>query len=410
MRLRRSTRPALSPQEAQYLSEIQAAQLVQGLPPGAWVLMLMAAIVAAAIAWSSLARVDSVTRADARVVPDGREQVVASLEGGLLAELFVHEGQRVEAGQPLARLDPTRAESQHDEGQVRELALRGTIARLEAEAAGTPLRFPAALAGQDEIQRGEREAFEARRRALDDALVALRRSAALVQRELDVAQRMATQGLMSEVEVMRLQRQINEQQLQIQERVNRFRQDARTDLVKARTELAQLDRQQDGRADVLRRTVLKSPVNGLVKHIRANTLGGVVSPGAAVMEIVPLSPRLLVEARVKPAEIGFLRVGQAAELRLAAYDPTLYGSLKGQIEHISPDVLGDTERAGAGAADATYYRVLVRTSDAALHRGQETLPVIPGMTGTVDMRTGERTVLSYLLRPLLRSQEAFRER
>jgi adhesin transport system membrane fusion protein len=254
----------------------------------------------------------------------------------------------------------------------------------------------------------EREAFEARRRALDEALASLRRSAELVQRELQLAERMSAQGLMSEVEVMRLQRQLNDQQMQIQERVNRFRQDARTELLRVRTELAQLSKQQDGRADVLRRTVLTSPVRGLVKHIRVHTLGGVVGPGAPVMEIVPLSDRLLVEARVKPADIGFLRVGQRAELRLTAYDHTLYGLLHGHIEYISPDVLGDPDH--PGSADPTYYRVMVRTTESALHRGEQTLPVIPGMTGTVDMRTGERTVLSFLLRPMLRAHEAFRER
>jgi adhesin transport system membrane fusion protein len=368
----------------------------------------MGIVVAVAVGWAAVAHVDSVTRAEARVVPDGREQLVASLEGGLLSELYVSEGSRVEAEQPLARLDPTRFETQHDEGQVKEFALRGTIARLEAEASGQPLSFPPELAKQTALQRDERAAYEARRRALDEALAAQRRSAELVQRELHLAERMSSQGLMSEVEVMRLQRQYNDQQMQIQERVNRFRQDARTELLRVRTDLAQLDKQQDNRADVLRRTVLTSPVRGLVKHIRVNTLGGVVAPGAPVMEIVPISDRLLVEARVKPADIGFLHPGQTAEMRLTAYDHTLYGLLHGQIEHISPDVLGDPDR--PGGADPTYYRVMIRTKESVLRRGEQALPVIPGMTGTVDIRTGERTVLSFLMRPLLRTHEAFRER
>ncbi|WP_084267213.1 HlyD family efflux transporter periplasmic adaptor subunit [Azohydromonas lata] len=398
----------LSAEDAQYLSELRAAQHLDELPRGRWTLVLIALLMTAFVTWAALARVDRVTRTDARVIPDGREQQVASLEGGILAEMLVREGEHVRAGQPLMRLDPTRFQAQQNEGEARRLSLRATIARLEAEAAGHGLSFPASLSKQTVLLRSETEAFQARRHALDQALAANQRSAALLQRELDVAQQMASQGLLSEVEVMRLQRQLNEQLLQGQERLNRFRQDASTDLLRVRTELAQLDEQQSGRADVLRRTVLTSPVDGLVKNIRAHTVGGVVAPGAPVLEIVPTSSRLLVEARVKPAEIGFLRTGQSAEFKLSTYDVSVYGALKGHVEHISPDVLGDTERPGG---DGTYYRVLLRTNDAVLHPAQgEPQPVFPGMTGTVDIRTGERSVLSFLLRPMLRAHEAFQER
>ncbi|HET9645704.1 MAG TPA: HlyD family type I secretion periplasmic adaptor subunit, partial [Burkholderiaceae bacterium] len=239
-------------------------------------------------------------------------------------------------------------------------------------------------------------------------LAANQRSVVLIERELHVAEDMAGQGLLSEVEVMRLQRQLNEQRLQGQERLNRFRQDASTELLRQRADLAQLLQQQQGRADTLRRTVLASPVDGVVKSIRVSTVGGVVGPGATVMEVVPSAAQLLVEARVKPSDVGFLRPGQKAELRLSAYDPGLYGSLHGRVDHISPDVLGDADR--PAATDASYYRVLVRTDDSVMRHDGQQLTVIPGMTGTVDIRTGERSVLSFLLRPLLRSREAFRER
>lgn len=402
-----ASRSTISAAEAQYLSELRAAQHLDDLPRGRWALWLMLALVAALVAWAALARTDRVTRTEARVVPQGREQLVASLEGGLLAELLVREGQAVRVGQALARLDPTRIQSQQNESEAKRLALRATIARLEAEAQGGALQFPPALTGHPALRRSETEAFTARRRALEEALAANRRSAELLQRELTVAQDMAAQGLLSEVEVMRLQRQLNEQQMQGQERLNRFRQDASTDLLRVRAELAQLEEQMDGRSDVLRRTVLTSPVNGLVKNIRAHTLGGVVPPGAPVMEIMPTSPQLLVEARVKPAEIGFLRTGQRAEFKPTAYDAGVHGSLAGQVEHISPDALGDPERPGP---DSTYYRVLVRTDAAVLRHGSVELPVIPGMTGTLDIRTGERSVLSYLLRPLMRAHEAFEGR
>lgn len=404
-------RHSLGEAEAKYLSELRSAQHLDEVPRGRWALWLMASMLAALLVWAAVARVDRVTRVDARVVPDGREQLVSSLEGGLLTELLVREGERVRAGQPLVRLDPTRFQSQQNEGEVRRRALTGTIARLEAEASGARApRFPAELAPFPELVQSETEAFRARRRALDEAVASVHRSAELLERELRVAQDMSAQGLMSEVEVMRLQRQLNELQLQAQERINRFRQDASTELLRLRADLATVQEQQEGRADVLRRTVLASPVDGVVKNIRSATIGGVVSPGAPVMDIVPSSSRLLVEARVKPADIGFLEVGQNAELTISTYDPIIYGSLTGRIEHISPDALGDPDRLMPGS-DPTYYRVLVRTEEAVLrHKDGTTLPVIPGMTGAVEIRIGERSVLSFLLRPLLRTSDAFRER
>lgn len=368
----------------------------------------MLTIVVTAIVWASIARVDEVTRADGRVVPDGREQVIASLEGGLLRELYVREGMQVQEGQELVQLDPTRFESQQNEGQAKRLALKGTVSRLSAEAMGRPLKFPPDVTESASIVAAETEAYGARKYALDAAVSANQRSVALLMKELGVSEAMAAKGLMSDVEVMRLRRQVNDLQLQSQERVNKFRQDASTELVRVQTELAQLDEQIAGRADVLRRTVLTSPVRGLVKNIRTNTIGGVVSPGAPIMEIVPLSSRVLVEARIKPKDIGFVRVGQAAEVKLAAYDYTTFGGVKGKIEYISPDALGEADK--GVVSDQTYYRVLVRGERITLKQGGKPLSVLPGMTAVVEVRTGERSVLDFILRPMMKSREAFRER
>jgi adhesin transport system membrane fusion protein len=207
---------------------------------------------------------------------------------------------------------------------------------------------------------------------------------------------------------MRLRRQVNDLKLQNQERINRFRQEASTDLVRVRGELAQLEEQQVVRDDQLRRTVLKSPVRGLVKNIRVMTVGGVVAGGAPIMEIVPLGPRVLIEARVKPADIGFIRVGQTAEIKLSAYEYNIYGGLRGKVEYISPDALGDPER--NGNADSTYYRAFIRAESSSLKAHGEPLPILPGMTGVVEVNTQERTVMSFLLQPMLKSREAFRER
>jgi len=394
--------------DAKFLSEVRAAQVMDDMSKATWTLYLMAVAVIVAIAWASTARVDEITRADGRVVPDGKEQVIASLEGGILRELYVREGMQVQEGQELAQLDPTRFEAQQNEVQVKRTALRGTIARLNAEANGRALQFPSDVAAVPSVVEAETDAYTARKRGLDEAVRSNARSIELVMKELGVSEAMAAKGLMSDVEVMRLRRQVNDLHLQSQERVNRFRQDASTELVRVQTDLAQIEEQLAGRQDVLRRTVLTSPVRGLVKNIRSVTVGGVVSPGAAMMEIVPITSRVLIEARVKPSEIGFLRVGQTAEIKLAAYDYTTYGGLRGKIEYISPDALGDADK--AVAQDQTYYRVMLRTDRSTLRERGKPLTVLPGMTGSVEVRTGERSVLSFLLRPMLKSKEAFRER
>jgi adhesin transport system membrane fusion protein len=406
---RRPLRPdaVLRRGDAAFVASVRAAAEAEAMPHTSWALYLMLLMVAAVVAWAALTRVDDITRADGRVVPEGREQVIASLEGGILSKLYVQEGMQVDPGQPLAQIDPTRFQSQQNEGQARRLALNATLARLTAEAGNRPLQFPPDVAAVPALVAAQTEAYEARRRSLQEAVGANQRSIALLQREQGMAEAMAAKGLLSDVEVMRLARQVNDLQLQSQERINRFRQDASTDLVRVRDETAQLDEQMNGRADVLRRTVLTSPVHGLVKNIRASTLGGVIGPGAPVMEIVPLGAKVLIEARIKPADIGFIRVGQVAEVKLSAYDFTTYGGLKGTIEYISPDALGDTER--AASVDATYYRALVRADSPQLRARGKPLPVLPGMTGSVEVRTGERSVLDFLLRPMLKSKEAFRE-
>jgi adhesin transport system membrane fusion protein len=223
-----------------------------------------------------------------------------------------------------------------------------------------------------------------------------------------MSERMAERGLMSEVEVMRLQRQVNDLTLQIQERINRFRQDASSELVKVRAELAQLEEQMIVKQDMLTRTTIKSPVKGLVKNIRIATVGGVVPPGATIMEILPIGPRILIEAHIKSADIGFVHVGLPVTIKLSAYDYYIYGGLKGTIDYISPDALGDDKQ--VGPRDTTYYRALIRSDTSTLHQGSKPLAVMPGMTASVEVRTGERTVAEYLLLPLVKSQEAFRER
>ena len=400
----------LQPRDMPFVSAVAAAQVVEPAPAAMWAVYLMLAALLAALGWSAVATVDVVAKAKGRVVPDGRDQIIASLEGGILRELLVREGQQVQVGQQLALLDPTRVEAQQAEGQAKRLALKGTLARLQAEAAGKALDFPDELS--QAIVQGERASFEARQTALNDAVETNRRSIGLLNRELEMAVALASKGLMSDVEVMRVRRQVNELNLQTHERINRFRQEASSELVRVSTELSLMEEQMVVRNDVLRRSTLVSPVRGIVKQIRINTLGGVVPAGAPIMELVPVGDHLVVEARVLPADIGFVKVGQPVEIKLSAYEYTIYGSLKGEVQSISPDALGDPDR--AASPDGTWYRALVRANGGDLHpslqTGDKRMAILPGMTGTVEIRTGERTVLGFLFRPLLKTTEAFRER
>jgi adhesin transport system membrane fusion protein len=372
-------------------------------------LWLMLGVCVSFIVWAAWAHVDEVTKAEGHVVADGREQTLGSLEGGILDQLLVREGAVVEKDQPLVQIDPLRFASQQNEGDARRMALKAAIARLEAETDGHALVFPKELqSAPANVTAVERASYLARRRALDEAVAGTRHSLKMLESELAMSERLASQGLMSEVEVMRLKRQQIELNGQIDDRVNRFRQDAVADLSRLRTELAQQDQQAMVRKDALQRTLLRSPVRGIVKSIRYSTVGGVIPAGQPVVDILPLGPRILVEARIKASQIGFVKTGQAATVKLATYDYNVYGALQGKIDFLSPDAI--SEEGKAPTADGPSFRAIVAVDGDSLHAGGKPLPVLPGMTATVEIRTGDRTVLDYLMRPMLKSREALRER
>ncbi|WP_457427544.1 HlyD family type I secretion periplasmic adaptor subunit [Roseateles sp. P5_E7] len=398
---------ALTKEEGLFVSAIHAAQIDEPLPRTTWALYLLCVVVTVGITWSALAHVDEITRSDGRIVPDGREQVIASLDAGILRELKVREGQEVQAGEDLVYLDPTRVEAQQAEGQVKVQALKAAAARLTAESTGSgAIRWPADVDVKSRNAQAEAESFEARKRLLDEAVSAINRSLGMISKELKLAQDMSRSGLMSDVEVMRLNRQVNEIQQQRTERMSRYRQEASQDLVRVQSELAQLDEQMVVRQDAMTRTVLKSPVHGVVKSVKISTTGGVVGSGVPILEIAPIGPQVLVQARIKPRDIGFIRLGQTAEVKLAGYDFNTYGGLEGKVTYISPDaVTAENDKTGEG-----NYRVIVTADRNNLKYKGGKLPVIPGMTAQVEIKTGERSVLSYLLRPMMKSQEALRER
>lgn len=391
-----------------FMRDLHGALLIQKSPLSTLILWLVAAVIIVAVTWAHFAIVEEITLGEGKVIPASREQIIQSLEGGILDELDVREGEVVEKGQPLLKIDPTRSAASYREALSKVQGLKGTIARLRAEAYDTPLIFPNDI--EESIVRDETQAYHSRKTSLDETVASLQHSLNLAQREVSLSEPLARKGLVSDVEILRLRRQANEFNMQIVERTNRFRADANNELTKMESELAQAEQILAGRQDVMARTTIVAPVRGTVNNIKVTTQGGVIQQGAEIMTLIPLEDRLLVEAKIKPSDVAFLHPGQPATVKITAYDYAIYGGLHGQVEHISPDTIFDEERARSGRGDPYFYRVYIRTDQAELRVGNKTFPIIPGMVATTEIRTGEKSILSYLLKPVLKAREAFRER
>ncbi|MGH1359670.1 MAG: HlyD family type I secretion periplasmic adaptor subunit [Burkholderiaceae bacterium] len=377
---------------------------------------LICALLVAFFVWANFSELEEITRGQGRVIPSSREQVIQSLDAGLLTELKVREGDLVKAGDMLLRIDDTRASALYRELAAKTTSLAASAARLRAEAYGGTPEYPPEVLRHEAIVKRENRAFKARTNALETSLAGLKKGIALLEREISITSPMVKRGLVSEVELLRLRRQRNELAVQITDRRDKFSADAAADLIKFESELAQASESRNAREDTFRRTEILSPMNGTVKSIKINTIGGVVQAGQEIMTIVPTEDTLMIEAYVRPADVAFLHPGQEATVKISAYDYAIYGGLPGKIENISPDTLRDERRGNTPVADVadeanSYYRVLVRTNENVLTTpdGRE-LPIIPGMTATVEMLTGRKTVLQYLVKPLNRAGEALRER
>lgn len=400
-----------NPDDLQYMRDLHAAMLEQSAPRVVWTLYLIALIVVAGLIWAAFAEVEEITEGEGKVIPVSGEQIIQSLEGGLLAELNVKEGDVVEKGQVLLKIDPTRATAAFQESYSKMIALMGSAARLRAEVYGKPLAFPPEVQDYPDIMRNERETYTARRRALEESVAGLQRSLALTEKEIEMTTPLVAKGLVSDLELIKAKRQANDTRLQITERQNKYISDANQELVRAESELAQARENALGREDTMKRTVVKAPMKGVVKNIKVTTIGGVLTPATDIMSIVPLEDQLLIEAKILPKDVAFLRPGLEATVKVTAYDYSIYGGLNGTLEHISPDTLREDRPNAAkiGVSDV-YYKVIVRTTSAKLKRDNKEFAIIPGMTTSVQIKTGKKTVLEYLLKPVFKAREAFRER
>ncbi|TBL38701.1 HlyD family efflux transporter periplasmic adaptor subunit [Hafnia alvei] len=356
--------------------------------------------------WSYFATLDEVTVGTGKVTTSIRAQLIESLDGGIVSALLVHEGDIVKKGQILARLDPKRFQSNYGEAAARARALRASSERLRSELTGEPLKFSASTLAEPALVARERQLYDSRRRNLNETVANLQESYRLVIAELKMTQPLVAKGAASQVEVIRLQRQASELQGKIDDARNQYALRAREEQVKNNADLdAQLE-VMAGKEDQLDRVTMISPVRGIVKDIQVMTVGGVLQPGGKLMEIVQLEDQLLIETRINPRDIAYIRPGLAATVKITAYDSSIYGNLDGTVEIVSPDTLQDEVR-----RDQYYYRVYVRTKSAELrNKAGRKFPILPGMVASVEIKTGQKTVLDYLIKPLNKVKEALRER
>ncbi len=401
------------------------------------------------LSWANWATLEEVTRGEGKVIPSSQVQIVQNLEGGILSNILVREGQIVEKGQVLLRIENTQAGSDYREARAKHLRLLASVARLRAEINGTKIKFHAdVMSSAPNVAANERELFNARKSGREadigilrqqerqrrqelievrGKLVHLKRSFKLIDEELKITEPLVTTGVVSRVVFLRLEREANdirgeleenrliiprvasalkEAQQRIEEQAIKFRTESLGELNERASELAVISEAITARKDKVFRTDVRSSVRGTIKQIMINTVGGVIRPGQDLVEVVPLEDTLLIEAQIRPADIAFLRPQQEAMVKISAYDFAIYGGLKARVEHISADTIVDENK-----KNESFYLVRLRTDKSYLGTDSKPLPIMAGMTASVDILTGEKTVLDYLLKPILRAKSrAMRER
>lgn len=409
-----------------YVNDVRAAAQLRTSRSSRTLLVTCLVMIVCGLLWAHFAILDEVKRGNGKVIPSRQMQVVQSLEGGIVEGLFIQEGQIVQNGQSLVRIDDTAFSAQLGEIRERRGAMAARVARLEAESQGLrKLGFhPDLLRDAPRATEAEQSVFETRALKLAQEINVLAQQEArlnenlkLLNREVELTRRLFEQRIVPEIEMLRLNRQASElrgQLAEVQSRISTattaFRSQADEDLAKSKGDLAVLDENIRSAQDRVRRTDLKSPVHGIINKVNITTIGAVVQPGVSLIEIVPLDDKLHVEGRIRPQDIAFIRPGQEAVVKITAYDSSVYGSLKGAVERVSADTIID-EKGDKTERGETFYRVIVRTEKNYLGPVEHPLPIIPGMVGTVEITTGAKSVLSYIAKPIrLLQDEALRER
>lgn len=435
-------------EDKDYVSDIHAVNLY-GVPVYTHLILLLSfAFIAIALTWANFATLDEVTRGSGKIIPSSHIQVIQNLEGGILSKILIQEGDLVEKGQELLQLDDVRFSSSFKETKLKYYELLANNARLTAETSDQPLLIPQEVIDNSPEQAEHAEQLYHSRqleleastsvlaqqvRQKEQELIELRskqdqlsRSYQLLQKEVEMSEPLVANGALSEVEMLRLRRSANdllgelnaaklaipriqayltENKNKLAEMKIRFRTEALKELNETKAELDRTKASTLALEDRVTRTRILSPVKGTIKQLKISTIGGVIQPGMDLLEIVPIDDTLLVEAEVLPADIAFLRPGQDAMVKLTAYDFSIYGGLKAKLEHISADTIINEED------KKSYYVIRLRTDKNYLEKNGEKLNIITGMNADVDILTGKKTVLDYLMKPILKAkQHAMRER
>ncbi len=431
----------------QFMRSISAAVLEDTPTRLRSVLLFWIVTVIFVLLWAALAPIDEIVRGDGKVIPGGENQMIQHLEGGMVSAIMVKEGQKVKVDDTLLRVDNLKSSSTYESSQYKSAELRAKIVRLRAESSGSAFspsaddmaKIPMQIMQERSVYSSNLERLRSQISALNDQyaqkqnekleaqgrIMEQKRALALIKEEVAISEPLVAQGIKPRVEFLKLQRELsdvmerynalqasiprlnaamNEISSKIREARYEFTMKAQMELNEAETEYKRVGAESSALADQVTRTVIKSPINGIVQKLYVNTVGGVIKPGDNLIEIVPTEGGLLAEAKVKPSDIAFIYPGQDAIVKVTAYDFSLYGSLHGKVVTISPDTVTDKN-------DNVYYVVKIQTDKKYLGTKEKPLKIIPGMMVNVDIITGEKTVLEYILKPILKAKQyTFTER
>lgn len=444
------TRKKVDEEDLAYMSSLSQAALEKPTTSSQLLVWTIFAVILSAIVWASQAELDKIIRGEGKVVPSSNVQVVQNLEGGIVDAIYVHEGDKVKKGQILLRLDNTLYQSSYGESEIKEWGLKAKAARLEALSTGKPFKFkiPKDLPDRDTIitlYQREKALYQSKIRELNTTksiydqqiqqskldlkearsqLSQLRRSYQIIQKRITLLKPLVKRGFAAREDLLKLEQEENETLSKIkttensipslkskiqemknkkQQAIEEFKNKAHEELNDVLTEIAQIEKSKTAIEDRVKRTEVRSPVDGIIKKLNVTTIGGVVQPGDDIVEIVPDDDKLIIEAKILPRDIGFIRPGLKALVKFTAYDFTVYGGLTGKVIQISADTMTDEE-------GNSYYLVRIKTDKNHLGSDQHPLKLLPGMVATVDIIVGKHSVLDYLLKPIIKAKEnALRE-
>ena len=392
-------------------------KLIAGLRGIEWTFsLLLILFIIAFLVWSMLFDVDQTVRTGGQVIAVSRTQVVQAVDGGVVSEILVQEGQEVRAGQAVAIFERDRSNASYEESRAKEASLAIALARASAEAHDRAPVFDRRFKDFPEFVQAQRNLYEQKRRSLQEDMAALQDSLSMAQQELDMNENLYKVGDTSRLEVMRARRQVLDLQARLQAIKNKYLQDARAEAAKLSEDLSSSRFRLEAQRSVLEHTTLVSPVDGVVKLLRVTSIGGVLRPGEELMQISPSDSEFVVEAKVSPSDVGLLRLGQLVKIKLDAYDYSIYGMLDGELSYISPDTMTDASSGNLNApppvssatgapASAAYYRVRVRVHNNGMNHPTKlsVKNLKQGMTASLDIVVGSRSVFGYLAKPVLKA-------